>query len=121
MAQAQEVRERAHLARCAPQLCLSTSYTGAGPHHPLRSSPLGDPRPGYLAAPVGGHRDRERSCSLTVTPRMVASEEPGLHNGFAGPQELKTCIKGIALVQIFAIANMVVDIRHELRLDVRQH
>jgi hypothetical protein len=37
------------------------------------------------------------------------------------PQELETRREGILPVQIFAIANMVVDIRHELRLDVRQH
>jgi hypothetical protein len=50
------------------------------------------------AATVGGHWGRERSGRLAVTPRMAASEEPGLHKGFVGPQERKTRIKSIALV-----------------------
>ena len=53
--------------------------------------------------------------------RIAASEEPGLHNGLVWPQKLEARLEGILSVQIFAIANMVVDIRHELRLDVRKH
>src|SRR3989475_9014015 len=52
---------------------------------------------------------------------MAASEEPRLHHGFVWPQELETRLEGILPVQIFSIANMVVDIRHKLRLDVRKH
>ena len=44
-----------------------------------------------------------------------------MHEGFVGPQERETRRESIPPVQIFAIANMVVDIRHEHRLDVRQH
>src|SRR5713101_4107301 len=56
-----------------------------------------------------------------AAPRSAASEEPRLHHGFVWPQELETRLEGILPVQIFSIANMVVDIRHELRLDVRKH
>ena len=53
--------------------------------------------------------------------QLAASEEPRLHNGFVWPQELETRREGILPVEIFAIANMVVDIRRELRLNARQH
>src|SRR5215831_1241739 len=58
------------------------------------------------------------SCAA---PRIAASEEPRLHNGFVWPEELETRREGILPVQIFSVADMVVNIRHELRLDVRQH
>lgn len=61
------------------------------------------------------------SSRLLAAPRIAASEEPGLHDGFVWPQELEACIEGIPSIQIFSIANMVVDICHEFRLDVRKH
>ncbi len=44
-----------------------------------------------------------------------------MYQSFMGPQELKTCIQGILPVQIFAIANMVIHIGYEFRLDVGKH
>jgi hypothetical protein len=44
-----------------------------------------------------------------------------MHQGFVRPQEGKTRRESILPVQIFAIANMIVHIRYELRLDLRQH
>src|SRR3989442_1442884 len=58
---------------------------------------------------------------LGPPPGRAASEKQSLHHALVWPQNLKTRLKGILPVQIFSIANMVVDIRHELRFDVRQH
>src|SRR5882762_10034918 len=62
----------------------------------------------------------QEPCSLRSL-NTAASEEPRLHHSFVWPQERETRLEGIPLVQIFTIANMVVHIRHELRLDVRKH
>ena len=64
---------------------------------------------------------KARHSSHAPPYQIAASEEPGLHNGLVWPQKLETRLEGILSVQIFAIANMVVDIRRELRLDVRKH
>lgn len=48
-------------------------------------------------------------------------EKPRLHHGFVWPEELEPRLQGILLVQVFSVANMAVDIRLELRFDVREH
>ena len=41
--------------------------------------------------------------------------------GFVGPKKLESSLQRILLVQIFPIANVVVDIRLELRFYIREH
>ena len=52
---------------------------------------------------------------------MVICLEPRHLDGFVGPEELESRLQRVFLVQVFPVADMVVDIRLELGLHVGEH
>ena len=60
--------------------------------------------------------DSHGSREILLNVRTVFCGEPGHCGGLVGPEELKSRLKGVFLVQVFPIANMKVTIRLELRL-----